>query len=512
MSILNISGLTHSFGDSLLYKNADFTLNKGEHIGIVGQNGVGKSTLIRFCTQQLMPDEGRIVWHPKITFGYLDQYAETDCQAAIKAFLQSAFSQLYELEQKTYQLYVQAEHGNENYLSLAAESQEQLEQSGFYSIDTRIEQVVTGLGLSTLGLERQIGQLSGGQRAKVILAKLLLEKPDVLLLDEPTNFLDKEHIAWLADYLQRFENAFLIVSHDYDFLEKTTNHICDIDNGKLSKYTGTYAQFLKKKASLRENYIRQYASQQKEIKRTEEFIRKNIAGRNSQMAKGRRKQLERMDKMDALAEKEIKPCFDFSLSPSSAAEPLKVNRLSVGYQYAVLKNLSFAIESGQKVVITGFNGIGKSTLLKTLIGQLPALQGGFSFSAQTALGYFEQDMHWDNTTKTPMQIISDAYPQLTEKEQRKRLARCGIQRKLAVQPVTTLSGGEQAKVKLCLLTLKPCNFIIMDEPTNHLDQQAKEALQTALSGYCGTILLVSHEVKFYSGWVDRVIKIEDTQK
>ncbi len=504
MSLLEITNLSHSFGESVLYQNADFSLNKGEHIGIVGQNGTGKSTLIKLCTGQLIPDKGRIIWQPKTSIGYLDQYAEIDLRLDMRSFLKTAFSHLYEIEEKMNHLYESMQN-----LNLAARYQEGLERQGFYLIDTRIQQVASGLGLSALGFDRPIAQMSGGQRAKVILAKLLLEKPDVLLLDEPTNFLDKEHIEWLSEYLRSLSNAFMVVSHDYTFLENISNRICDIDNHAINKYYGRYSEFLKKKTALREDYIRQYSAQQKEIKKTEEFIRKNIAGRKSKMAQGRRKQLDRMAKMDAIVQKEIVPFFHFRETPLTNTKHLTVKHLSVGYHYPILSDINFVVNGGQKVVITGFNGIGKSTLLKTLVGQLSRLDGTFSFSKQVTLRYLEQDLDWENGDETPVQIVSNHEPSLTIKEVRKNLACCGIMGEHAVQAISTLSGGEQAKVKICLLTLTPCNFIIMDEPTNHLDVQAKQSLRIALREFKGTVLLVSHEPDFYKGWVQRIINIEN---
>lgn len=509
MSLLEITNLSHSFSENVLYKNADFSLNKGEHIGIVGQNGTGKSTLIKLCTGQLLPDDGRIIWQPKTSIGYLDQYAEIDMRLDMKSFLKTAFSHLYDLEEKMNRLYENMQDGDFQDLDAAARYQEELERQEFYLIDTKIEQVATGLGLSAIGLDRPIVQMSGGQRAKVILAKLLLEKPDVLLLDEPTNFLDKEHIDWLSEYLCSLSNAFMVVSHDYAFLEKISNRICDIDNYKIGKYYGTYSEFLKKKTALRENYIRQYSAQQKEIKKTEEFIHKNIAGRKSKMATGRQKQLDRMDKMEAIEQKEIVPFFHFREMPLTNTEHLNIKHLSIGYHYPILSDIDFVIKGGQKVVITGFNGIGKSTLLKTLVGKLKVLNGSFSFSEQVKLRYFEQDLYWENEEETPIQIVSNCYPSLTIKEVRKNLACCGIMGEHAMQAISTLSGGEQAKVKICLLTLTPCNFIIMDEPTNHLDIQAKQSLRTALKEFKGTVLLVSHEPDFYKGWVQRIINIEN---
>ncbi|RDY33295.1 ABC-F family ATP-binding cassette domain-containing protein [Lachnotalea glycerini] len=512
MSLLNIMELTHSFSDNLIFKNTELSLNKGEHIGIVGQNGTGKSTLIKICMGQIIPDIGRIVWQPRITVGCLDQYAQIDENMTMETFLKSAFLKLYEMEEKMNKLYYQAAAGDRNLLELAAQYQKQLEMNDFYSINTQIERVANGLGLLALGLERPIELMSGGQRAKVILAKLLLEKPDILLLDEPTNFLDKNHIMWLSDYLSNLENAFMVVSHDYDFLEKITNRICDIDNKKISKYYGTYSEFLKKKMLLREDYIRQYSAWQKEVKNTEEFIRKNIAGRKSKMARGRQKQLDRMDKMEALNQKEIKPSFHFNEISLTNTKHLIVKHLYAGYHKAILSDINFSINGGQKVVITGFNGIGKTTLLKTLVGQISSIRGSFAFSEQVKFGYFEQDLKWQDETQTPIQIISENNPSLVIKEVRKHLARCGILNQHAVQAVGTLSGGEQAKVRMCMLLMKPCNFLIMDEPTNHLDIQAKEALKIALSHFSGTVLLVSHEEAFYRDWVQKVIDIERSNK
>lgn len=510
MSLLEIKGLTHSFGENVLYRNTALTLNKGEHMGVVGPNGTGKSTLIKICTGQILPDEGRVWWQPDIAIGYLDQYAEIKGTLTVKEFLRSAFENLYQTEEKMMKYYEKASESSndsEKWLQLAAECQQRLETKDFYGIDTAMERVAEGLGLRTIGMERPVAKMSGGQRAKVILAKLLLQKPDVLLLDEPTNFLDKEHVTWLADYLSELENAFLVVSHDYEFLERISDCICDIDNGTIMKYHGTYSEFFKKKTLLREEYIRQYAAQQKKIRETEEFIRKNIAGRKSKMARGRRKQLERMDKMEAPEQVELQASFRFPALPLTDTDHLIVKHLAVGYQYPLLTGLNFSVRGGQKIVITGFNGIGKSTLLKTLVGELSSMQGEAMFSSQAVIGYFAQDLLWTDREQTPVKIISDTYPRLSSKEVRRSLARCGISKKHALQSVGTLSGGEQAKVKLCLLTLRPCNFLILDEPTNHLDEQAKNALKEALADFPGTVLLVSHEESFYRGWVQRVINI-----
>lgn len=508
MSLLEITNLSHSFGDKILFKNTEMIINKGEHIGLVGQNGTGKSTLIKICTDQIIPDEGQMIWQPEISIGYLDQYARIDQDMTMRVFLKQAFKALYEMEIEMNELYEKSVDGNTAFLKQAAYYQEQLEQKNFYMIDTYIEQVAQGLGLLSIGMERSLKEMSGGQRAKVILAKLLLEKPDVLLLDEPTNFLDQEHISWLAEYLSGLDNAYMVISHDDTFLEKITSHICDIDNQKIAKYYGTYSAFCRKKIMLREDYIRQYVNQQKEIEKTEAFIRKNIAGIKSKMARGRRKQLERMDRMEALSQKEIRPAFHIKELPVTNTEHLLVKHLSVGYQYPILSNLNFTVSGGQKVVITGFNGIGKTTLLKTLVNKIPAINGAFHFSEQVTAGYFEQDLIWEDAELSPFQIVSDHNPALSNKEIRIQLARCGISGKHVMQAIGTLSGGEQTKVKMCLLLMQPYNFLIMDEPTNHLDKQAKESLKLALSEFSGTVLLVSHEEDFYKDWAQQIIDIK----
>ena len=507
MSLLEISNLSHSFGDNQLFKETELILNKGEHIGITGQNGSGKSTLIKICTEQIIPDKGRIVWYPGIKSGYLDQYACVDSTMTMKNFLKTAFGDLFSMEKKMNALYIDSAQGKKGALMEAAAYQEILEQRGFYEIDSTIDFVAQGLGLLSIGLNRPIGEMSGGQRAKVIMAKLLIEKPDVLFLDEPTNFLDQDHIVWLQDYLSRLEHAFILVSHDESFLNQTTNRICDIDNKKIVKYYGAYNEFIKKKTILREEYKKHYISQQKEIKKTEEFIRKNIAGRKSKMARGRQKQLDRLDRMEALDQKEIIPIFQFEKQSFTSNGRLRVVNLAVGYDTPILSRITFSVKEGEKVVISGFNGIGKSTLLRTLMNQLPPLGGEYRFSSQAVIGYFEQDLIWEDEKLTPIEIVRNQYPALELKEVRRNLALMGVSGEHAMQPVHTLSGGEQTKVKLCLLTKTPYNFLIMDEPTNHLDIQAKQALKTALSEFSGTVLLVSHEELFYKDWADKVIQI-----
>lgn len=508
MGLLDVIDISHSFGENALYKNASFELFKGEHMGIVGHNGTGKTTLLNIMIGSVIPDNGRICWQRSMTYGYLDQYAKIDSDVTVFEYLKTSFQELYQTESELISLYESmTTDSSEEMIDKAAKLQEILENQDFYEIETVIMKVANGLGITALGMDSILCQLSGGQRAKVILAKLLLEKPDVLLLDEPTNFLDKEHVEWFSGYLKEFEGAFIVISHDFDFLDQITNCICDIEFGVLTKYNGNFNKFLQLKDIKRESYVREFQSQQVQIKKFEEYISKNKArASTAKMARGRQKQLDRIEIIDppkALA----KPNFQFASLPVSTQKALVVKDLEIGYTNPLLPKMNFMVAAGQKVVITGFNGIGKSTLIKTLIKQIPLLSGDFKFSENMKIGYYEQDLVWDNPKQTPVQIIADRFSQLPASQIRKHLAQCGIQSKSVMQPISSLSGGEQSRVKLCILMLTKSNLLILDEPTNHLDADAKDVLKSELIRWQGNIILVSHEESFYRNWADQVIHI-----
>ncbi|MEG1479104.1 MAG: ABC-F family ATP-binding cassette domain-containing protein, partial [Clostridiales bacterium] len=375
--------------------------------------------------------------------------------------------------------------------------------------DSQVQRVAAGLGLTPIGLDRQLGKLSGGQRAKTILAKLLLENCDVLLLDEPTNFLDKEHIDWLIKFLKGFKGAFIIISHDCNFLDKVCSCILDIEFDTIKKYSGGYKSYLTQKEQQDAEYLRRYQSQKKEIEKTEDYISRNkVRASTANMAKSRQKKLDKMDKI-AAPKFTAKPNIKFPFAPISTQKALEVKDLEVGYFYSLMPKLSFTIETGKKWVFTGFNGIGKSTLLKTLMGQIPPLGGEFKFGEKTKLSYYAQELDWENDEATPMDYIFDLYPKMSIKEVRNALSRCVIRSDHALQPLGTLSGGEQSKVKLCNLTLTTTNFLILDEPTNHLDATAQDVLKKALINFEGTVILVSHDPSFYQDWADKIFDIED---
>lgn len=510
MALLEIINISHSFGDNMLYENASFELFKGEHMGMVGQNGTGKTTLMNSLIGEAIPDSGEIRWQKGIKIGYLDQHAKISSSVSIFDYLKTAFADLYNIETELNKIYDDMSNDcNEVSLDKVSDYQSLLLNSGFYDIDTTILKVADGLGITALGMDSELGNLSGGQRAKVILAKMLLEKPNMMLLDEPTNFLDREHIDWLTEYLIVFEGAYIVISHDFDFLDRITTCICDIEFGTITKYSGNFSKFIELKGFRKESYVREFVAQQRVIAKFEDYIAKNKArAATAGMARSRQKQLNKIEVIDPLKQV-TRPDFHFVSLPITGQKTLVVNDLEIGYDHPLLPKLNFEVLSGQKVVITGFNGIGKSTLLKTLIGQIPKISGHYEFANGIKIAYFEQDLKWDAGFFSPAQIVSDKYPKLSEKQMRRYLAQCGIPAKNASQAIETLSGGEQAKVKLCLLMLKDANLLILDEPTNHLDSQAKEVLKEQLIEWQGSLIMVLHDTEFYKDITDKVINIEN---
>ncbi|KRL85132.1 ABC-F family ATP-binding cassette domain-containing protein [Ligilactobacillus apodemi] len=511
MSILEVTDLSMSFADKQLYDKASFALNKEDHLGVIGQNGAGKSTLIRLITGQILPDEGQIKWQRGKKIGYLDQYAESAHELTIGAFLQSAFQELYEIEKKQAACYEKyAQTLDENLLDKAGKYQEILEAADFYNLEVKIDQVMTGLGIDALGKERKVSQCSGGQRSKIILAKLLLERPDVLLLDEPTNYLDVAHIEWLTDYLNDFPGCFMVISHDYDFLENITNTIADISFGKITKYTGSFKAAIKQKEVKKEVQLKAYEKQRRQIEKDEAYIRKNKAGTRAAMAKSRQKRLDKLVRLTPPSDN-LQAHFSFPYLELLSSATLRVKKLSIGYQRPLLQPVTFSMSHGEKVVLKGFNGIGKSTLLKSILGEIKTFGGTAQFVDAAVINYFTQELVWDDPQMTPLQVLQAAYPKLEPKTIRQRLARAGINAANTLKPMELLSGGEQTKVKLCLLELKPSNFLILDEPTNHLDDETKVALKKALIDFPGNVLLVTHEESFYQGWIDKIFNVENIQ-
>ena len=502
MSILNVEHLTHGFGDRAIFNDVSFRLLKGEHIGLIGANGEGKSTFMNIITGKLMPDEGKVEWAKNVRVGYLDQHTVLTPGMTIRQVLSSAFDFLYEMEQQMNALYEKMGDATpeelESYLEETGTLQELLTMHDFYMIDAKVEEVARALGLTDIGLDRDVTELSGGQRTKVLLGRLLLEKPDILLLDEPTNYLDAEHIEWLKRYLSEYENAFILISHDIPFLNSVVNLIYHMDNQELNRYVGDYDKFQEVYAMKKSQLEAAYNKQQKEIADLKDFVARNkarVSTRN--MAMSRQKKLDKMDVIELAAEKP-KPEFNFREARTPGRVLFETRDLVIGYDEPLSKPLNLSMERGQKIVLTGANGIGKTTLLKSILGLIPPLSGSVEQGDYLEIGYFEQEMSGD-TGNSCIDEIWKEFPGFTQYEVRSALAKCGLTTKHIESLVKVLSGGEQAKVRLCKLINRDTNILLLDEPTNHLDVDAKDELKRALKAYKGSVLMVCHEPDFYEG-------------
>lgn len=507
MSILNVENLSHGFGDRAIFHDVSFRLLKGEHIGLIGANGEGKSTFMNIITGKLQPDEGKVEWAKNVRVGYLDQHTVLEKGTSIRETLASAFSFLFEMEAHMNEICEKMGEASPEELDVYMEElgtiQDMLTMHDFYMIDSKVEEVGRALGLSDIGLDRDVSELSGGQRTKVLLGKLLLEKPDILLLDEPTNYLDAEHIEWLKRYLNEYENAFILISHDIPLLNSVINLIYHMDNQALTRYVGDYDKFQEVYAMKKSQLEAAYNKQQKEIADLKDFVARNkarVATRN--MAMSRQKKLDKMDVIELSGEKP-KPEFHFKEARTPGRYIFTTSDLVIGYDEPLSSPLNLSMERGQKIALIGANGIGKTTLLKSILGLIPPLSGSVEQGDYLSIGYFEQEMPPDISTSCIEEIWQE-FPGFTQYEVRSALAKCGLTTKHIESMVKVLSGGEQAKVRLCKLINKETNILLLDEPTNHLDVDAKAELKRALLAYKGSILMVCHEPEFYEDLVTDV--------
>ena len=502
MSILNVEHLSHGFGDRAIFQDVSFRLLKGEHIGLVGANGEGKSTFMNIITGKLMPDEGKVEWAKNVNVGYLDQHTVLEKGMTIREVLKSAFGPLFEMEANMNAICDRMGEASEEEMNEMMEElgtiQDLLMAHDFYIIDSKVDEVGRALGLDEIGMERDVTELSGGQRTKVLLGKLLLQKPDILLLDEPTNYLDVQHIEWLKRYLLDYENAFILISHDIPFLNSVINLVYHMENQRLDRYVGDYDKFQEVYAVKKAQLEAAYKRQQQEIAELEDFVARNkarVATRN--MAMSRQKKLDKMEVIE-LAKEKPKPEFHFLEARTAGKYIFETKALVIGYDEPLSRPLNLVMERGQKAVLVGANGIGKTTLLKSILGLTPALSGSVELGDYLSIGYFEQEMAPGNTN-TCLDEIWKEFPSYTQYQVRSALAKCGLTTKHIESQVRVLSGGEQAKVRLCKLINRESNVLLLDEPTNHLDVDAKAELKRALKEYKGSILLICHEPEFYEG-------------
>lgn len=512
MSVLTVKNISHGFGDRAILEDVSFRLLKGEHVGLIGANGEGKSTFMNIITGHLMPDEGQVIWSNNVRVGYMDQHAVLGTGLTIKDVMQDAFKYLFDLEAEMNDLYGRMGEMDEEEMAKALERtaviQDMLDHNGFYVIDAKIEEVAKGLGLLDVGLDRDVTALSGGQRTKVLLGKLLLETPDILLLDEPTNYLDEAHIEWLKRFLQNYENAFILISHDIPFLNSVINLIYHVEERKLTRYVGDYEEFRRIYEAKKEQLERAYERQQAEIAKLEDFVARNKANvATSNMAKSRQKKLDKMERIE-LSKEKPKPEFNFKQGRASGKVIFETKDLVIGYDTPLTKPLNLSMERGQKIALVGANGLGKTTLLKSLMGVIQPLSGEVTLGDYQQIGYFEQEGMAGNKN-TCIEEYWQEFPSNTQYEVRAALAKCGLTTKHIESMVMVLSGGEAAKVRLAKLINRETNILILDEPTNHLDVEAKEELKRALKEYKGTILLVCHEPEFYQDIVTETWNCEE---
>ncbi|WP_242220740.1 ABC-F family ATP-binding cassette domain-containing protein [Bacillus cereus group sp. BfR-BA-01380] len=507
MSMLSVESLTHMYGDKIIFQNIGFRLLRGEHVGLVGSNGAGKSTLLRILSGTLLPDKGTIEWFPQMKIGFLQQHIDLQAGTTIMKYLQSAFTHLYDIESRMLQIAEKMATGDnlEQLLVQYGELQSALEHSDFYHIEEKIEMIAAGLGILELGMDRDVEQLSGGQRTKLLLGKLLLEEPHILLLDEPTNYLDNVHIEWLMGYLKNYEHAYIVVSHDERFLNEITNVIYHLEHKGLKRYIGNYQTFITNYEQHKQQLQVAYDRQQREIGRLKNFIQKNKI-RKAKQAKSREKVLEKINQIGKPTSA-LQPRFMFQVHLDPVSRILETKNMQIGYKEPLFSSIDLQIKRGEKIAIVGYNGIGKTTMLKTLLGYLQPLSGTVQIGERVNPAYFAQEEF--ASEQTPLEEVWSLRPGMTQKQIRQALARCGLTEEHILQPLCSLSGGEQTKVRLCELMLTESNVLVLDEPTNHLDVQAKKALKQALMEYEGTVLLVSHEPDFYEEWVTQVWTVQD---
>lgn len=505
MGILDVKNLKFKYKDIELFNNVEFHLEAKEHIVIVGENGTGKSTFMKLISKNLIPDAGTITWLNHIKYAYLDQHLEMNNDLSINDYLTATFKNLYDKEKELIKLYEDLGTASATDYDKITKKidivNRYLEDNNFYAISSTISNVINGLGLNNVNLDRLISSLSGGEKMKVYLAKIILEEPNVLLMDEPTNFLDANQVDWLAKYLKGFNGEFIIISHDESFIANIANVIYELNNKTFVRYKMGYEAYLKEREIRRESYLKAYNAEQKKIKEMETFIAKNIVrATTTKRAQSRRKMLEKMEKLPK-PKNRVPLKLNFPFSHSTGDEVLILNELIIGYDKAILGPLNYKLMKEKKIAILGRNGVGKSTLLKTILSQIKPLSGDFKWNLSADINYFRQEENEFDEINA-INYLRYFYHLKTDEELRTILARVGIGKDLCLKPIKELSGGERTRVRLALMTMKKSNILILDEPTNHLDPMTKLELFDALKSFPGTVILVSHEKDFYDELVD----------
>ncbi|WP_163652088.1 ABC-F family ATP-binding cassette domain-containing protein [Listeria sp. PSOL-1] len=521
MILLQVQQINKYFGADLILENMSLEVKTNDRIALVGRNGAGKSTLLKIIAGQMSSDSGSISKPKQVKIGYLAQNTGLESSKTIWHEMLSVFDDLRQMEQELREfeqklgkpeIYEQPE----SYAQLLKDydlMQHRFKELGGYQYEAEMRSILHSLHFYQEDFDKLIASLSGGQKTRLALAKLLLEKHDVLILDEPTNHLDIATLSWLENYLQNYSGALLIVSHDRYFLDKVVNQVYEISRTKIKRYTGNYSHYLKQKQAQFELDLKKFDKQQTQISKLEDFIARNIANSaTTKRAQSRRKQLEKIDFLDRPQGHEKTAHFGFTFKQASGKDVLSIDELSIGYpnNQATAEQITFEAKRADSISLIGPNGVGKTTLLKTLTGELPAISGHFQFGIGVKIGYYDQEQAKLTSNKNILHEIWDDYPERTEQEIRTTLGNFLFSNDDVLKIVNTLSGGEKARLALAKLTLLDANVLILDEPTNHLDIESKEILEAALIHFAGTILFVSHDRYFINKIASKIVELTQT--
>ncbi len=518
MILLQANNVMRRFGADVLFHDINLQIQGHGRTALVGRNGAGKTTLLKMIAGITNPDEGTISKSKDLTIGYLAQDQGLDSQNSIWAELDLVFAPLHKMEKQIHQLEDQLasldpatkefQLTTEKYSQLQAE----FKKRGGFEYESRMRGILKGFGFGEADYQTAINSLSGGQKTKLALAKILLQSPDLLILDEPTNHLDMNVLAWLEDYLKSYQGALLVVSHDRYFLDRVVSDIYDLDNHTLRHYTGNYTQFMQHKQEWLTAEWKHYEQQQKKIAKLEDFVNRNIVrASTTKRAQARRKQLEKMERLDRPETDDRSIHFHFHSDKDSGNEVLDVDHAVVGYNDQKLAGpLSFSVRKPQRVGIIGPNGIGKSTLLKSILDRIPLISGSIKLGANLQIGYYDQEQQQLHPEKSVLNEVWDDHPNIPEKDIRSLLGSFLFVGDDVYKLVHDLSGGEKARLELTKLSFKPINFLILDEPTNHLDIDSREVLENVINEFPGTVLFISHDRYFINQVATDVLDMSAT--